>query len=154
MNSILSQFETILPLATQWVEEQEKMILLQGEPLSEEGIADARLVGVSHPEKIRVLKVSVVPSPSDPVLSAAATATGLISPNTGGMALRYGIFIRTDCWGERELIAHECVHTSQYERLGSVERFLRQYLTECLTVGYPEAPLEQEAVDKSATIRS
>jgi hypothetical protein len=34
----------------------------------------------------------------------------------------------------------------QYERLGSIEAFLRQYLHECITTGYPEAPLEQEAV--------
>jgi hypothetical protein len=43
------------------------------------------------------------------------------------------------------------VHTAQYERLGGIEPFLRQYLRECLTIGYPEAPLEQEAI---ATIAS
>jgi hypothetical protein len=40
----------------------------------------------------------------------------------------------------------------QYERFGGVLPFLRQYLTECLTVGYPEAPLEQEAIALSKTI--
>src|ERR1017187_6058169 len=49
---------------------------------------------------------------------SAAAETNLISPSTGGMTLRYGIFIRTDCWGQRPIIAHELVHTSQYERLG------------------------------------
>jgi len=56
------------------------------------------------------------------------------------------IFVRSDCWCERRLIAHELVHTVQYERLGGIRPFLRQYLTECLTVGYPAAPMEQEAI--------
>jgi len=59
--------------------------------------------------------------------------------------LRYGIFIRSDCWGERRLVVHELVHTWQYERLGGFRPFLQQYLHECITIGYPAAPLEQEA---------
>ena len=43
-------------------------------------------------------------------------------------------------------IAHELAHTEQYERLGGIEPFLRQYLSECLTIGYPAAPMEQEAI--------
>ncbi len=62
------------------------------------------------------------------------------------MALRYGIFIRSDCWGEHGLVAHELAHTAQYERLGGIRPFLRQYLLECLTIGYPAAPMEQEAI--------
>jgi len=43
------------------------------------------------------------------------------------------------------LVFHELVHTLQYERFGGFPQFLKQYLHECITVGYPEAPLEQEA---------
>ena len=43
------------------------------------------------------------------------------------------------------MIAHELVHVAQYERLGGIEPFLRQYLRECLTVGYDESALENEA---------
>jgi len=67
------------------------------------------------------------------------------------MALRYGIFVRKDCWGDRQLIAHECVHTAQYERCG-FRGFLEKYLRECLEIGYPAAPMEQEAILKSAAI--
>ncbi len=152
MNLILEQFDQLLPLATKWAEDQENLILSTGCPLSEQGMRDARLMGVVYPEKIRLLRVAKIPAPTDRILSEIATATGLISPNTGGMALRYGIFVRGDCWGNRYMIAHECVHTAQYERFGSVEAFLSQYLRECLKLGYLAAPLEREAVDKSATI--
>ena len=54
-------------------------------------------------------------------------------------------FIHSDCWDQRRLVVHELAHTMPYERLGSIEAFLRQYLHECLTIGYPEAPMEQEA---------
>jgi len=152
MNPLLNLFPIILPLAVQWAEAQEILILKEGAPLSAQGLSDAKLVGVVNPEKIRLLKVSRVPMPAHPVLMHAAQATGLISPNTGGMAIRYGIFVRHDCWTDRRLIAHECVHTSQYERFGGIRQFLERYLRECVEIGYPAAPLEQEAVQGAAKI--
>ena len=43
------------------------------------------------------------------------------------------------------LVVHELAHTAQYERLGGFKPFLKAYLEEWLTVGYPNGPLEQEA---------
>ena len=34
---------------------------------------------------------------------------------------------------------------AQYERFGGFRLFLERYLHECITIGYPAAPLEQEA---------
>lgn len=140
------QFQALLPLASRWAEDQERRILHEGVPLTPTQLGDARTIGVAHPEKVRLLSVSRVPIPDDPILRAAAQATQLISPDTAGLTLRYGIFIRADCWGDRRLVFHELVHTLQYERLGGLEPFLQQYLHECLTIGYPAAPMEQEAV--------
>ena len=140
------QFEALLPLACAWAAEQERIILQSGVGLTEPQMADARRVGLARLERVRLLCVAEIPIPSDPVLSAAAEATHLISPFTIGLTLRYGIFIRTECWGQRRLVVHELAHTMQYERLGGIEAFLRQYLQECLTLGYPEAPMEQEAI--------
>lgn len=153
MNASLEQLDLLIPLATRWAEEQEALVLQTGCPLSEQGLSDARLMGVAYPEKIRLLRVEMVPAPTDPRFSAIA-ATGLISPETVGMTLRYGIFIRIDCWENRDTIAHECVHTAQYERFGSIEAFLKQYLRECLEIGYLSSSLEQEAIDRAATISS
>jgi hypothetical protein len=144
------QFQALLPLACAWVEQQEQIILRDGVPLTPAQLTDARKIGVVHPEKVRLLAVPTVPRPEHPTLRAAADATQLISPYTAGLTLRYGIFIRVDCWGDRRLVFHELVHTAQYERLGGVQSFLRQYLFECLTIGYPAAPLEQEAILKTA----
>jgi len=83
-------------------------------------------------------------------LTTAANAVNLISTHTAGLTLRHGIFIRVDCWGDRRLVFHELVHTMQYERMGGIQSFLRQYLFECLTIGYPAAPMEQEAIQKTA----
>jgi hypothetical protein len=140
------QFKMLLPLACAWAEEQEGVILRDGLPLSPAQIDDAKMITVAHPEKVRLLKVSLVPIPEHPALRAAADATQLITPQTGGLTLRYGIFIRADCWADRRLLFHELVHTSQYERLGGFWQFLQQYLHECITIGYPTAPMEQEAV--------
>lgn len=144
------QFQELLPLACAWAEEQERRVLRQGVPLSSAQLVDAATVGLAHPETVRILSVPRIPLPDHPMLRVAAEATQLISPGTAGLTLRYGIFIRDDCWGLRRLIFHELVHTHQYERLGGIRPFLQQYLHECLTIGYPAAPMEQEAVSTTA----
>jgi hypothetical protein len=146
------QFEMLLPLACQWAAAQERHILATGEPLSPSELMDAQLVGVAEPQRVRVVHVPEISLPQDPVLRQAAAVTQLITPFTAGLTLRYGIFIRSDCRNQRALLVHELGHTMQYERLGSFEAFLRQYLYECITIGYPEAPMEQEVVDLTARI--
>ena len=139
------QFEALLPRAVAWAEKQEQEILRHGVPLTSALTRDALRIGLKFPEKVRLRVVEEMPEPDDPELLAAAELTGLLSPFTIGLTLQYGIFIRADHWGERRLVVHELAHTAQYERLGSVQAFLKQYLHECLSIGYPAAPLEQEA---------
>ena len=147
------QLEMLLPLACAWAVGQERAILQSGVGLSESQLADARQVGVARPERVRLLRVAQIPVPTAPALAAAARATNLISPLTHGLTLRYGIFIRADCWNKRQLVVHELVHTLQYERLGGFEGFLRPYLLECITPpGYPYGPMEQEASTTAARL--
>ena len=146
------QFNVLLPLACAWAEEQERIIIREGVSLTPAQTTDAVKIGVAHPEKVRLLKVARIPIPDHPALRVAAEATQLISPHTGGFTLRYGIYIRADCWGDRRLLFHELCHTAQYERLGGFQQFLQQYLHECITIGYPAAPMEQEAVTTTARL--
>jgi hypothetical protein len=144
--ALLAQLERLIPLAARWAEALETRILRDGVPISEEELIDARALGVRDPARVRLLCLASVPTPDDVALRAAAAAVQFLTPATRGLALRYGIFVRADCWRDRGLIAHELAHTEQYERLGGIEPFLRQYLGECLAIGYPAAPMEQEAI--------
>jgi hypothetical protein len=146
------QFDLLLPLASEWAAGEEQRILITGEPLVDTQLLDARLIGVAHPDLVRILYVPEIPVPPHPMLREAVEITHLISPLTGGLTLRYGILIRSDCRGNRALIVHELGHVLQYERLGSINAFLSQYLLECLTIGYPEAPMEQEVVSLTARL--
>ena len=137
-----------LPEVVAWVEAQERMILEQGEPLCDQGLQDAKAMGVEHPERIRLLEVDDVPLPDHPLMREAAVA-GLLVARPSAMCVRYGLFIRRNCPNKRYVIAHECVHTSQFERLGGIEAFSRQYLIECFTQGYMDSPLEAEAMRKT-----
>jgi hypothetical protein len=140
------QFEMLLPLACAWAAGQESAILQVGIALTELQLADARRIGVAQPERVRLLRVAQIPSPTHPALAAAGSASGLISPSTAGLTVRYGIFIRDDYWGQRRYVVHELVHTIQYERFGGFNAFLRHYLWECVAPpGYPLGLLEQEA---------
>lgn len=149
---VIAQFEALLPLAVEWAAGCEERILREGVSLLEQEIIDAQAVGVQSPHRVRLLSVDVIPRPTEPRLKAACDAIDFLSPATRGLTLRYGVFIRSDCWGDRRLIVHELIHTAQYERLGGIEPFLRRYLFECVTIGYPQSPLEQEAINLAARL--
>jgi hypothetical protein len=134
--SVLAQFEMLLPLAAAWATEEEQKILRDGVPLSEREIADACAIGVKELDRVRLLRVATIPRPPQPQLRAACDAIDFLTPATRGLTLGYGIVIRSDCWRDRLLIVHELVHVAQYERLGGILPFLRKYLFECLTMGY------------------
>jgi hypothetical protein len=152
--AIIAQFDRLLPLAANWVRKQEGRMLRIGAPLSDQEMNDARAIGVAEPERVRLLQLDCVPFPTDPMLRAAALAIQFLTPATRGLALRYGIFVRSDGWRDRALIAHELVHVMQYERFGGILPFLRQYLSECVAIGYPDGPLEQEAIRVVAALVS
>lgn len=138
-----------VPLATKWVEEQQRRILAEGIPLTAHQAFDAHLVGVKEPKRVRLMKVELIPVPEDMLLRKANEIVELVSPYTAGITFGYGIYIREDLWDDRPLLVHELVHVGQYERYGSVGAFLQDYLDECLTIGYPNGPLEQEAILKA-----
>jgi hypothetical protein len=145
--------EELLPLVVEWSQEQERIILAKGVRLNAEQAADAVWLGVAEPERVRLLVTPSIPAPQHPVLRAAGEAMHLISPHTAGLTLCHGIYIRSDFADDRFLVAHELVHTAQYERLGGFAPFLRRYLHECLSLGYPDAPMEQEAIHKADALR-
>lgn len=146
------QFNQLLPLAVAWAEQQENYILQNGVKLTPSQLTDARLISVVSLEKVRLLKVNQIPLPNEPSLRNAAQMMGLITTNTIGLTLRYGVFIREDFWNDRKIVVHELVHVAQYERLGGIDQFLQKYLQECITFGYPKAPMEQEAIKLSNKI--
>ena len=135
----------ILPLACAWVRKKEALILETGTALSAAQMADARKIGLKHPDRVRLKFVEKVPLPLFPLLRKAAEKLRAFPSDTIGITLGYGIFIQARYADDRRLLLHELVHISQYERFGGVRPFLEQYLHECLTAGYPFGSLEEEA---------
>ena len=78
-----------MPLACEWAESKEKVVLKHGIPLSNSQIEDAKRVGVIHPDRLKIFEVQQIPIPKHPVLKAAAEATQLITPSTAALTVRY-----------------------------------------------------------------
>ncbi len=136
----------VLPPVAWWVWRRERFILRHGRCLTDaEQQAASRIAGVRHVARIRVHAVPHVPMPGWDWMHRLAERMGRSPAVVGGMALRYGICVRIDCQDDPGILLHECVHTGQYERLGSLRAFLHQYLLECLRDGYGNSLLEAEA---------
>ncbi|HWQ92719.1 MAG TPA: hypothetical protein VN673_13675 [Clostridia bacterium] len=149
---MLLRVELLLPFACAWARHQESVILRTGVPLSDRERTVAQRMGISHWDRVRLLAVDRVP-PLNRWLRQIGLQIGVVSPDTAGMTLRYGIFIRADCWGDWRLVIHELAHVVQYERLGGFRAFLRDYLGECVNPGYPLGPLEREAKQAERTFQ-
>ena len=135
----------LFPLAAQWAAEQSARILAEGIPLSAPGAQLARLVGVQHPELVRLLVVAEIPAPQEPALKAACAQLEFLGPNTAGLTLGAGIFIKRGLEQDRTLIAHELRHVSQYEQFSSIPAYLAVYIPELIQFGYSLAPMELDA---------
>ena len=141
---IQTRLPLLVPKAIAWAQEQSHLILRSGFTLNEKGQALATHVGVAKPGLVRIKHVSELPMPEDPLLREVVHATGLIGPNMAGMTLGYGIFI-VERYADVRLISHELRHVQQYESFGSIEAFMPVYLAQIASVGYCDAPLEQDA---------
>lgn len=139
------EFDRIVQLMTLWAGQWQEHILRHGDALSNDEIEQARCVGVAEPGKVRVLKVPNIPMPHYPLLHSALIQSNSFDLDANGLTLEYGIFIKSVSFPQQYWVTHELVHVGQYERLGGLKMCLRQYLHECLTVGYLKSNLEQEA---------
>jgi hypothetical protein len=149
-SDLLSALPRLLPKAAAWAERQSADILANGVTLSEKGLVIAKAVGVSNPERVRVAFVVAMPVPEDAELAAASAAAGLLTPNTIGLTLGYGIYLLTSGPAiTAQVLAHEARHVHQYEQAGSIPAFLAVYLPQVLELGYSSAPYELDAVSAS-----
>jgi hypothetical protein len=66
----------------------------------------------------------------------------------GGITLPpFGIYILAERLDDAELVQHEMVHWSQYERMGAI-KFYWNYLAGLVRYGYKNHPMEVEARDR------
>lgn len=135
----------LLPKAVDWAEMQRRLIRDRGRQLSSEEQRLAVRVGVTDLEDVRVLTVESIPTPDDPLLAYACERTGFLGPQTIGLTLFRGIYLRRDARHRRRLLAHELRHVHQHEERGSIASFLNDYLQQVLEYGYDDAPLEIDA---------
>ena len=131
----------VLPWAWFW----ERRILQGGRRLDKAELEDARKSGVRYPERVRVLAVARVPNPLGPLFGLLSRFPGFACAHPAGLTLRYGIFAVPPMDRDRCLVAHELVHTMQYERAGGLWGFLWRYIFQCLVDGYAGAAWEEEA---------
>lgn len=136
----------LAPSVTRWAEDQQRRILRDGTALDERSSEFARSLRIPHPERIRVLRMERIPLPVPSFLVDLAARCGMPVFAPGGMALGRGIYLLP---GQEASLRHELVHVAQYARLGGIQAFMRAYLLQCLTVGYAEADLEEEARERS-----
>lgn len=140
---LLSELQTLLPLAIKWAEEHSKKIQNEGIALTPEQIKIAEKVGVVKPEEVKILEVDKLPLPDNPKLNEAASQTGFISDTMKSLAIDHSIYI---CKGfnTTSLLSMELRRVYQYEAFALIPQFLLEYFKQIVMVGYDYSLLEQD----------
>lgn len=135
----------VVPLVAWWAGRTGLRARIAGRPLTRAETDLARRLGVSDPASVRVVVTPALPLPGPRWVHRLASWLGFPAIESIGLCLGHAIFVHSNWARHPEVLAHELVHTAQYERLGGLRPFLHRYLAECLAHGYHQAPLEQEA---------
>lgn len=56
----------------------------------------------------------------------------------------FGIFIKKQFEGDKQILAHDLIHWKQYERMGFIMYYIR-YFFQIVFIGYDTMPMEMEA---------
>lgn len=140
----ISQLQSLLPLAIKWAEDHSDRIKEEGISLTKEQIELAKEMGVTSPEKIKILHVDKLPLPEHEQLNQAATQIGFLRDEMPGLTLGHSIYLRKDSF-TRQFLSRELRHVYQYEVFGSIPGFLVEYLKQIVLVGYENSLLVQDA---------
>ena len=133
------------PATMAWAISVNADTLGHGKSLSLCQAADALEVGVQKPDAVRILHVASLPEPDCSHFRLIAMQSGLDLGSSLGMALGYAVLIRHSALGDRRVLRHELRHVAQFEKSGSLIRFLEEYLAQIVQHGYRDAPLEVDA---------
>ena len=141
--SIPILFLTLQP-AVHWAKRQERRILSHGRPLSSEEIEVALKLGVNQSDRIRVSTVPKVPMPAGFRGRVRQFVEYPAQPLS--LAAGHGIFLSDEVADNQFVLALELARVAQFERFGGIRGFLKNYIPECLVLGYERVSFETEAV--------
>ncbi|HEU4459776.1 MAG TPA: hypothetical protein VFR90_11690 [Methylibium sp.] len=137
--------EAMLPSAVEWVQEREAYAEEHGRALVGPELDWAREAGVNDLASVRIV-VGELPTPSDSTLDRSFRALGLDPQRLAALTLGHTVFIND--WVTRQfetVLTHELRHVKQREDAGSVEAYLRAYVSQVSRFGYQGAGLEFDA---------
>ncbi|WP_199610429.1 hypothetical protein [Flocculibacter collagenilyticus] len=141
-------YEKLLPQYITWAIQTDAKGMKIGKPLDEKGILLAKEIGITSPEKVRIVYVDEVPYPyENEQLKQLGLSLGFIGEGirNEAQAFGYSIYVRKDLDFTLPKLAHELVHVQQIERANSFSEYAFQYLMDLAQWGYEKAPLEVEA---------
>jgi hypothetical protein len=100
--------------------------------------------GVQNFDRIRLLRVDQMPSPTEPGLQSVMQEAGVFVPHLPAMVFGYGICGPLGFTTSPNL-AHVFRHVQQFEAAGSIADFVRVYFQQIIEFGHERAPYEVEA---------
>lgn len=140
-------YKELLTQYTAWAIKIDQQGMKIGQPLDEQGLLLAQEIGITSPEKVRVIYVDAVPYPYENVaLKKMGETLGLIGASivNNAQVFGYSIYVRKGFELNRPRMAHELVHVLQIERT-SLSRVITQHVSDLSKYSYEDAPLEAEA---------
>ncbi len=143
-NDLESLYTIILPKIVDWIKKLSQQVIVEGISLNDQQKVIAKSVGVTEVDRIRISFFDSIQYPDDDLLKKTILENNFLGPDMIGLTIGHGILIKENQLTNR-LLSHECRHVHQYERYGSIDNFLSEYIKQIIRYGYLRSPLEVEA---------
>jgi hypothetical protein len=145
--NVVATVAQLQPGMVDWYRDVERAGLAIGQPLDADQMRLAQAIGVTEPDRVRVVIGHEIPLPPNPQTFKPFYDTfGNRSLPFRAMTFGHAIYIfdRTNA-SKRWLMAHELTHVTQFEKLG-MDGFAHDYLLQRMLFGYSNTPLERAAI--------
>jgi hypothetical protein len=136
--------EMLTPLTLEWFAQIEKKYLAKGRQLTTEELSIAKVAGITHPDRVRVVVLKNFPFPKNKTLLMETREYGLGSSAEGGRSVGYVVMLKAQHKDERWILARELTHVAQQERMGRTA-YVRRFIVEHELMGRNRAPLVLDA---------
>lgn len=146
----------LIPQYIDWAYETDNKGVNEGVPLNRKELQLAADIGITYPEKVRLVYVDEVPFPHENfALKTLGEALGFIGEGiiNNAQVFGYSIYIRNGYELTRPKLAHELVHVRQIEN-ASLDKIITQHFSDLAAYGYDNAPLEVEAFEANKKYRA
>lgn len=142
--AIQKKQDLLTPLTLQWFKQIESKYSTKGRELNDDEKQMAHKIGITFPERVRVVILQDFPTPTNQTLLSQAKQYGMGSAAESGRTIGYIVMLKAKFKNDPWILAHQLAYVANQEKMGRRD-FIRRFIAERELLGNRQGPMEINA---------